>query len=354
LELTRAANTGGSAAFRTQLRTALRSPYLTESDFIEMALMCAGLSLEQHSLAVLEVALDRYPSNGSLLTRLASAYLSSANRDLRSKGRIMLEGYLGIELENGEPVIRGSRVDRIKQAIGRLCDVYSQMDKPEWVYSMTSSAEKLVADPVVMRNKAHALGKLGRREESEAQFQKAIARFPEDDTVHAWYANFLESEGRFEDAYAQEEEALRLDPASGRRWLNIALSILSYGNCRIRNVIVKGLTLSREQRRKYAVPILARAVELNPSLRAEVVSTLVKVGALGEANAFSEGSELTEGYDTEVIDGIEQLLSTSRSIGVLASKPREEPERSGVLETVSDDTYSNANSHDTLTGAVDR
>jgi tetratricopeptide (TPR) repeat protein len=307
LALTRAADEGGPEALAKELRTALKSPYLTESDFMGMALMCRRFGLEQHYLAVLEVARDRYPANGRLLIRLANAYLSSPSRDVRTKARIIMESYLGIELKDGEPIIQGRR-GKAKGAIGTLCDVYFEMDRPEWVLSVTSSVENTVGDSVVLRNKARALGVLGRHEEAEAEFQSAIARFPTDDTVHTFYANFLENENRYEEAYAHEEEALRLDPRDGRRWMNLAISIVNYGYCKIRGTMIGGPALSAKERMQYAVPLLARAVEINPALRVDVIGVLVRERALKEANEFNEGRISTEGYNSAVLDGIEQSV----------------------------------------------
>jgi TolB-like protein/DNA-binding winged helix-turn-helix (wHTH) protein/Flp pilus assembly protein TadD len=49
---------------------------------------------------------------------------------------------------------------------------------------------------------------------SEKEFRRAIQLDPQYATAHQWYAEFLSWQGRFEEAFAESEQALRLDPLS--------------------------------------------------------------------------------------------------------------------------------------------
>jgi TolB-like protein/DNA-binding winged helix-turn-helix (wHTH) protein/Tfp pilus assembly protein PilF len=50
--------------------------------------------------------------------------------------------------------------------------------------------------------------------ESEKEFRRAIQLDPQYATAHQWYAEFLSWQGRFPEAFAESEEARRLDPLS--------------------------------------------------------------------------------------------------------------------------------------------
>ena len=49
---------------------------------------------------------------------------------------------------------------------------------------------------------------------AEAEYRKAIGLNPNDATSHHWYAILLENLGRLNEALAENEKALALDPAS--------------------------------------------------------------------------------------------------------------------------------------------
>jgi tetratricopeptide (TPR) repeat protein len=49
---------------------------------------------------------------------------------------------------------------------------------------------------------------------SEKEFRRAIQLGPQYATAHQWYAEFLSRQGRFEEAFAESEQARQLDPLS--------------------------------------------------------------------------------------------------------------------------------------------
>jgi len=49
---------------------------------------------------------------------------------------------------------------------------------------------------------------------SEKEFRRAIQLNPQYATAHQWYAEFLAWQGRFDEAFAESEQARRLDPLS--------------------------------------------------------------------------------------------------------------------------------------------
>lgn len=50
--------------------------------------------------------------------------------------------------------------------------------------------------------------------DAENEFRRAIRLNPQYATAHHWYAEFLSWQGRFEEAFAESEQALHLNPLS--------------------------------------------------------------------------------------------------------------------------------------------
>jgi DNA-binding SARP family transcriptional activator/TolB-like protein len=60
-----------------------------------------------------------------------------------------------------------------------------------------------------------ALTYLGRREDAEREYRKAVALAPRDATAHQWFAELLLAEGRLDEAAAEMERSTQSDPLSG-------------------------------------------------------------------------------------------------------------------------------------------
>jgi len=132
---------GGSVEFVKELREVLRSPYLSDNDFIEISLMCRRLGLLDHRIAALEVARRRFPDHEPFVFALADAYDDSPNRTLHERARLMLEEYLGVIHSADGVALESSPKGDWRGPFSLLCDLYSQAGKPELAVALCSAQE---------------------------------------------------------------------------------------------------------------------------------------------------------------------------------------------------------------------
>ncbi|MEW5984975.1 MAG: hypothetical protein AB1806_21685 [Acidobacteriota bacterium] len=317
LKLTSAADSGGTDAFVRTLRQVLRSPFLHENDFVHVAKMCTRLGLQQHTLAVFEVARRRFPANEDFVLALADSYDDSPSPDLKERGRLLLESYLGVRHTDGGPMVGAAPKPKALHAAGILFNAYFHQGKLDWVLSVADSAEKVLgADSRLVRNKARALAELGRREEAEAEFKRALTIDPNDDTTHAFYSDFLDDLGRFMESYEEHEEAVFADPNDGSRFSNLGIHILNRGLVRTSDASIVG-PLPRKERVRFALPLFLRSLEdedRSGLLRPHVLSVLVRADAVAEAQAVSEGRRPDGAYDTAPLDYIEAEIRRRQDV----------------------------------------
>src|SRR5450755_331687 len=102
LDLMQRANEEGRDGFIVGLRKVLKSPYLTENDFMGLASMCVTLGLTAHRQAVLETAHNRFLHEDQITLGLIDAYDDSPNAAVKERGRLMAEKLLHVERSSGQ------------------------------------------------------------------------------------------------------------------------------------------------------------------------------------------------------------------------------------------------------------
>jgi len=295
----------GPEAFVKELRAVLKSPYLVENDFLEMVILCKEAGLDGHRRAVMELAWRRFPHSDRLLITFADALDDSPNEDDRNRGRVMLEKRLGIEYTDG--TLRYSRTrpfEEFIEAVLLLFNYYNRSGKLDWILSVVESLPGPQAgDPAILRNKARALGKLGRVPEAEEAFLQAVKADPTDDVSISWYGDFLDDQGKYPGAYEQLEESVLADPEDGKNFIQLAIQILNRGYHRSADGQIRG-PIDRHARARFAVPLVMKALEGQPSapLIQEAVRVLVRGGALAEAQAIASGQRPEGSFNTGPLD----------------------------------------------------
>jgi tetratricopeptide (TPR) repeat protein len=89
--------------------------------------------------------------------------------------------------------------------------------------------QPLAVNPSYHNNYANLLGETGRFEEAEAHHQKALRLNPKNPSYHNNYANLLGETGRFEEAEAHHQKALRLNPKNPSYHNNYAILLAIAG-----------------------------------------------------------------------------------------------------------------------------
>ena len=180
-----------------------------------------------------------------------------------------------------------------------MFDHYVSTDRPAWALALIAAAEPIVGEvPLLLRNKARALAKLRRDDEAEAVFKQALESSPDDDTLFAFYSDFLDDAGRYEQAYEQIERALQLDPQDGTLYVNLAHQILNRGYCRDEGGGIHQLS-ARKARMMAASPFLIAAVTkaTKRNRTRDVISVFAREHMIEEAQALSKGEIPRGDYD---------------------------------------------------------
>ncbi len=315
LRLRQAIEEGGPEAFAKVLRTVLKSPYLEENDFMEILNLCRQANLNDHRRAALEVARRRYPYSIAMFLQYIDALDDSPNPAHQEKSRLLLEERLGVKHEDGNPGFSGNPTAiPLHDGIGLLFDCYKRAEKHEWILSFADSLPDAIRqDPMIMRNRARALARLNRNDEAAKAFEDALGLDPTDDQTLAWYADFLDDQGKYGEAYEMFEKAIVADPEDGSLLMNLGIQIINRGYYRASSGEIQG-PLPRKSRPKVAVPILLRAVDVDghsAGLTQRIVRILVRGDAVREAEAIAAGNRPEGKYDTSALDYLEaQMAST--------------------------------------------
>lgn len=280
-------------AFTAELRDVLKSPYLDENDFMEIVKICRQLGLDGHRLATLKIARARYPHSEGILLALIDALDDSKNPQDNENGRLMVEEYLGVDHQSDGPVLTSATVRHQSAALGLLFNFYKKANQRQWILSISDSAEKLgILDSLIERNRADAYKRLGQLKEAEVSFKRAMELNPEDDQAVAWYADFLDDEGKYEEAYELFENAITLDPDDGGTYIGLGIHILNRGLIRTGDLDGSYTgPVSRKDRVKAVMPLMIRAIQLRPrqDLVQRIVRILVRADAIPEAESIAKG-----------------------------------------------------------------
>jgi Tfp pilus assembly protein PilF len=328
LRLQEIANEGGREAFVRELRSVVKSPYLSRNDFMGLSQMCRSLSLTDHRRVVMEIAHQRFPSTSEVFMGLIDAYDDSPAPAMQERGRLMLENYLHIVREGqsglprlpaGEnPPVAGDR-DNFDTAVSLLANFYFRANRPDWVKSAFESLKEAGHNTAAVdRNIANALGELG-SEEAENAFREAVVHH-DDSATHTFFGNYLNKRGRPREAYEQSEMAVIKSRARARpaAFYNHAAEILNHGYTR--NAEGQIVQVDEEAALRSAIPIIVASIEQgDQSDREDAVNMLVRRNAIAEAQAIVQGNQLSGDYDAAVLNFILQRISERASSRISAS-----------------------------------
>jgi hypothetical protein len=317
LRLKQITNEGGREAFVRELRSVVKSPYLSTNDFMGLAQMCRSLGLTDHRRVVLEIGHQRYPSTTEIFLGLVDAYDDLPAPAMQERGRLMLEEYLQItrDTPSAPPVLANegglplSDSGALDGALGLLFNFYFRRNRPDWVESTCESLKRAgYSASVVGRNLARALGELG-SEQAEAAFMEALAQH-DDSTTHQFFSSYLNRQGRIREAYEQSELSVIRATAGNRAvaLYNFAAEILNHNY--VRNGSNEVVPVDDERALKAAIPIIAASVEFGDlSDREDAVGMLVRSNALAEAQAFAQGQPLTGNYDSAALNWVLERMN---------------------------------------------
>jgi hypothetical protein len=319
LRLRESTNEGGREAFVRELRSVVKSPYLSRNDFMGLAQMCRSLSLTDHRRVVLEIAHQRFPNTSEVFLGLIDAYDDSPAPAMQERGRLMLEEYLHIEREgqSGSPRLSSgtglpiSDRESLDSAVGLLANFYFRSNRPDWVKSICESLKEAGHNAAVIdRNLARALGELG-SDEADNAFNEAIDRHGDSQT-HTFFSSYLNKQGRQREAYEQSELAVihatnTVRPAS---LYNLAADILNHGYARDANGEI--VNVDEDSALLLAIPVIAASVQYgDQSDREDAVNMLVRRNALVEAQAIAQGNQLPGDYDSAALDYVLRRIAES-------------------------------------------
>jgi tetratricopeptide (TPR) repeat protein len=277
-------------AFISELKTAIRNPYLSKAEFLHIRSMCKEIGLEHHQRAVLEIATERFPADDDIKLALIDAYDDANSLNLQERGRLMIEEFMGIK-HQAEGPIATNKLNTTRQSISLLFNFYFSFRKLEWIVKVAESIENLIGpSSLVTRNKARALGKLGLEEQALTEFQRAVELDSSDDTAWLLYGDYEDDIGRYKEAYEKFEKAIFADPNDETRIFYLGRHIAMRGFVRMNGEHIEG-PVEKSERMKYTMPFVNYVIEKNPQYRIVdmIVRFLVGEKALAEASAISEG-----------------------------------------------------------------
>jgi tetratricopeptide (TPR) repeat protein len=318
--LAQSANKEGPEGFVVELKRVLKSPYLSENDFVSIARMCVPLGLTAHRQAVLEIAHSRYPHDDQITLALIDAYDDSANAAIKERGRLMVEEFLHVERRANEPPRLGdasSKIASLQAALGLLFNFYYKIGKWEWIVSVCESALKEEIDNVVIRrNKARALARMGQTEAAEIAFRECIDKFPTNSQALQWYSDFLDDQRRNVEAYEYSERGVIANPDEPTTYTNHTIQIFNRGYVRTAGGEIKG-PLSINNLLPYVLPLLMESIARSKNavaIREVAVNILIRRDLSREAQAFMDGSEPPGRQDRSLLEYILQHAEASSEI----------------------------------------
>lgn len=317
LRLRKAAEEGGRETFIHELREMMKSPYLSQNDFVVIAEMCDELGLDEHERTVYMIATSRFPSDLDFRKSWIRACLRSSNPVVKAQGRQLLEQQFGIShASDGNIVVNlhASSIRQVHQLIGVLCDAYQDMGRDDWSVKVCDALSKIVAPTAVLiRNKARAHGHLGEKEAAEESFKKALDLDPNDDTTVSFYASFLEQQARYLESFYLHERAIAIDPEDPNRWFSFAIHMMNYGILPAEGMNGSIGPIPRSDRRRLSIPLVLGGIRTGkngPSQKAvqSAITLLVRMEASREAEILSTGRIPDGDYNYLLVERIQKLL----------------------------------------------
>ncbi len=312
LRLTSKLESGSTEEFIEELRSILKSPYLSRGDFLRISRLCKRSGLDHHSRVVLEVARKQYPDDLDILIALADAYQSSPNPSHQANGRKLIEQFLNVEYGPDGPRMTKRPGGNVYSAAITLFNFYLANGNFAAVVSFAESLEEHMGQSnIAARNKARALHKLGNMELAGREFQRAIELAPNDDVTYNFYADYLDDDRRYGDAYEAYEKAITCDPRDGSLYMNLANHIMLRGYLRNADGKIVGPEPDLV-RQRAAVPLYIKALDDSyRDLRASIVNALASNKMMPVAVAISNGETPEGDWDYSALMYIENLIGHS-------------------------------------------
>jgi uncharacterized protein (TIGR02996 family) len=305
LKLTKELEDGGQDAFINALRETIKNPYLSVGDFLSIANICREQQLLDYRRVVLEVGSKSYPNNDKVHMALIDAYDDSPNKVYQTRGRILIEKYLGITHTDQGPQLTNIITRNKEYGLGLLFNFYYKIEKPEWIEAIATDAKQHgLETEIVLRNLARAYAQQGKNDDAEKMYLYAIEQHPGDDTTYLWYGDFLDDLGKYELAYENTEKAILADPQDGSRFLTLGSMILNRGFVRNSNNELIG-PVDRTMRLKQAIPFFMKAIALGgPRYINSITTILVQVRAIPMVEKIISNSLSTEDYDSSSLNAV--------------------------------------------------
>jgi tetratricopeptide (TPR) repeat protein len=198
----------------------------------------------------------------------------------------------------------------LHEGLAALFNLYTKINKFDWVLSVADSLPQAVQkDPLVFRQRARALARLGRVDEAQEMYKKVINTYPSDASTLAFYANFLDDQDKGVEAYEVSENAILANPEDGRLFLALAARVFNNGYYRNQQGEIVG-PLPRNSREKVAIPLVMKGIERpTVELVEEAVRFLVRGGAIREAQAVASGKRPEGRFDTSAVDYLAKAVA---------------------------------------------
>jgi tetratricopeptide (TPR) repeat protein len=318
LRLVSAISTGAEEeldAFIKELRLILKSPYLTRADFLRISRLCKRVGLGQHSRVVLEVARNQYADDLDILIALVDAYQESPNPAHQLQGRQLIENFLFVQHTPDGPRMQQRPVGNVYSAAITLFNFYLINGQFGWVVSLAESLEEQMGESnIAARNKARALHRLGRTKEALEEFERAIKLGPSDDVTYKFYADYLDDDRKYAEAYEAYEKSVTCDPRDGSSFLSLANHIMLRGYARNATGKIVG-PLALAERQRVAVPLYLRALndeyrDMRPSVTTALAS--YRMGDLAQRLMENE-SIPDDDWDNSALVYLNTLIETANS-----------------------------------------
>ena len=304
---------GNTEEFKKELNSIIdHNEFIDAVDFVSISLLCEQMKLTPHRIVLLEFASQKFPSNERLLMEMIDAYNDSPSQSDKDKALLNMEQYFHIKRnEAGLPEFTQESINATiytKEKLVIIFNAYIGRVEYRELLSIANSAENVlqVDLPIVLRNKAHALRRLGDMKGAVKLYRQIISSYPSPGEL-ASSAEVFYTLNENEIAYRLSELSVILDYDNPGRYISLAIDIHNYSFTR-----AKGETLSLKNSRriahKSAIPLLFKAISLNP-IR-ETVVYVIKI--LLDFEARNEVQMLREAEEYSYSTMYERLLDEDK------------------------------------------
>lgn len=250
--------------FLAYLKKVLQSGEIDISDHYRIAQICKKKGLLPFRRLVLEQAHRYSPFDNIILPSLIDCYTDSAAT--YPKALVLINDWLGIRVTEGQLSISPEKCPLIgEDQLACLFDTYFALNKyDEVIYLIENYLKKYGCRQHVMlqRNLATAYKNTGHIDEAQKAFEDLFrtAEGYRDPMSHRMYGVFLDSIGKSDLEYEQDEIAIALEPNNYKCYMDIAYDI--FDDQYIRDENDKIMKVDRKTAKKAAVPFLFKALEI--------------------------------------------------------------------------------------------